>query len=93
MTDQNKINKALRFAHEYGQIDGGHHKLWVIDQMVRALHGSPMVTKSAIDYQRNQYTYEDQGESKEYTAWVQKYCEWDASTEEYNYSWETGSPP
>jgi len=35
-----KINKALEFAHNYGGIDGDHHKMWVIDQMVRALTGN-----------------------------------------------------
>jgi len=34
-----KINKALEFARDYGGIDGDHHKMWVIDQMVRALTG------------------------------------------------------
>lgn len=33
------INKALQIAYDYGQVDGGHHKMWVIDQMVRALLG------------------------------------------------------
>ncbi len=32
-----RIKKALELAYQYGQIDGGHHRLWVIDQMVRAL--------------------------------------------------------
>jgi hypothetical protein len=32
---------ALRIAREYGQIDGNHHKTWVIDQMVAALTGQP----------------------------------------------------
>lgn len=31
--------KALDIALQYGGIDGGHHKMWVIDQMVRALTG------------------------------------------------------
>ena len=31
------VSEALGFA-EYGQFDGSHHKTWVIDQMVRALH-------------------------------------------------------
>jgi len=35
-----KIKKALELAFDYGSIDGGHHKMWVIDQMVRALLGS-----------------------------------------------------
>lgn len=34
-----KISEALDMAFQYGQIDGGHHKMWVIDQMIRALTG------------------------------------------------------
>ena len=34
-----RIYKALDLAVEYGNIDGSHHKDWVIDQMVRALTG------------------------------------------------------
>ena len=34
-----RIEKALDVALRYGGIDGGHHKQWVIDQMVRALTG------------------------------------------------------
>ena len=32
-----RCKKAIAMAVEYGQIDGGHHKTWVIDQMVRIL--------------------------------------------------------
>ena len=38
MNDE-RIKKALELAWSYGQIDGAHHKMWVIDQMVRALLG------------------------------------------------------
>jgi len=31
------IQRALAIADCYGSIDGEHHKMWVIDQMVRAL--------------------------------------------------------
>ncbi len=34
-----QIDEALELAVQYGGIDGGHHKMWVIDQMVRALTG------------------------------------------------------
>ncbi len=37
--EQKRINKALTLALSYGAVDGGHHKQWVIDQMVRALTG------------------------------------------------------
>lgn len=33
------IKKALDIAYRYSQIDGSHHKAWVIDQMVRKLLG------------------------------------------------------
>ena len=31
---------ALTCAKQYGQIDGAHHKAWVIDQMCRYILGS-----------------------------------------------------
>ena len=34
-----KAKEALKIAMDYGQIDGAHHKAWVIDQMVRAMTG------------------------------------------------------
>jgi len=37
MTSEQRIDKAIQIAYDYGQIDGDHHKAWVIDQMVRTL--------------------------------------------------------
>jgi hypothetical protein len=36
---EDSIDKALEIARDYAGYDGGHHKTWVIDQMVRALTG------------------------------------------------------
>lgn len=36
---QKRINIALEVACQFGPTEGGHHKMWVIDQMVRALTG------------------------------------------------------
>ena len=36
---QERIDKALNLARRYGQIYGDWYKMWVIDQMVRALCG------------------------------------------------------
>ena len=36
---KDRVDKALKLAWRYVQIDGAHHKTWVIDQMVRALCG------------------------------------------------------
>lgn len=38
-SDKERIEHALYVAFNYGQIDGGHHKAWCIDQMVRILTG------------------------------------------------------
>lgn len=39
MKRKEHIETALELAFMYSQIDGSHHKAWVIDQMVRALLG------------------------------------------------------
>lgn len=51
--DKDKIQRALDVANSYGTIDGSHHKMWVIDQMVRILVGSEK------DYLKN-YNPEDE---------------------------------
>jgi hypothetical protein len=44
------IKKALELATIYGQIEGAHHKAWVIDQMVRALTECPTVAVTKNDW-------------------------------------------
>lgn len=34
-----RIDDAIKLALECGQTDGAHHKMWVIDQIVRILAG------------------------------------------------------
>ena len=36
---QHRVYNALTLAFSYAQIDGSHHRIWVIDQMVRMLTG------------------------------------------------------
>lgn len=38
---------ALYFISKYGQIDGDHHKAWVIDQCARILTGCPIIVARA----------------------------------------------
>lgn len=38
---------ALLYIEHYGGIDGDHHKAWVLDQVVRILHGTPVVLSVA----------------------------------------------
>jgi len=34
---RDKLKKIEDIILEYGQIDGGHHKMWVIDQIMRII--------------------------------------------------------
>lgn len=86
-----QIQKALDFAIQYGGIDGAHHKMWVIDQMVRALTNCPMVTESAIDARGQSYEYECQGESEEYSKLIAASCAGEDGPD--TYSWDVGIPP
>ena len=37
VSDADRIARALEVIYSYAGTDGGHHKQWVIDQVVRAL--------------------------------------------------------
>ena len=62
---------ALFYIDQYGQIDGTHHKLWVIDQVARILHGTPIkVTKAS--WSTGEYEYRenlDDEPSEAYKKW------------------------
>ena len=53
---EDRVKDALDVAKEFAGYDGGHHKQWVIDKMVRALTGD--------DYEEwvRQFNYGDEGE-------------------------------
>lgn len=48
---EERIKRALSYAWSYGQIDGSHHKMWVIDQMVRTLLGKEEYSKWVASYE------------------------------------------
>ncbi len=92
MDDSTKrIAKALEYAVRYGGIDGAHHRAWVIDQMVRALTGCPMVEGMGVDGNAEHYTFAKQGESEEYRALVADAKAGEDGPE--TYSWEEGVAP
>ena len=70
-----RIARALSYAED-GLPDGDHHKTWVIDQIVRALTGCPVITKTATDVNDREYGYEAQGESEAYLRFVYDAGEW-----------------
>ena len=79
------VERAIDFAVRYGQIDGDHHKLWVIDQMLRALTGCPVETVTVEPKgDRPGYTYERQGTSPAYLR---------AIGDDPEYPWDAGIAP
>jgi hypothetical protein len=62
---------AMRFVGKYGQIDGSHHKTWVLDQVARILKGTPVLVKEARWTDHKPELRIETGEpSAEYLAWV-----------------------
>lgn len=51
---EKESKKVLDLIFEYGQIDGGHHKMWVIDQIVRIL------TKDKYNEWIKNYVYDEE---------------------------------
>lgn len=68
---------ALHFVERYGQIDGDHHKTWVIDQVARILKGTPVIVVEARwdrgggDTQQ-EFRVWTGTPSPEYEAWVEE---------------------
>lgn len=81
---------ALLYIFKYGQIDGSHHKTWVLDQVARILNGAPVLIKEARwDNGQIEHRF-DVGTSAAYEKWVQK-MKYDEEGEEYDY--DEGTPP
>jgi hypothetical protein len=84
----NAISKALEIAIQFGGVDGSHHKMWTIDQMVRALTGCPIVKRDGVDAYGQPYSYETQGESDAYKAFVREH-----GGDDSEYAWDEGTAP
>lgn len=51
---EDRIGEAVAVALSYRQIDGAHHKMWVIDQMVRKLLGPEPYEQMVREYEETQ---------------------------------------
>lgn len=64
---------VLKYIEHYGQIEGSHHKTWVLDQIARILKGTPVIVSKAswrdgtVEWR---FTLGDP--SGEYLAWVEE---------------------
>lgn len=80
------VKRALSMAKD-GTVDGAHHKMWVIDQMVRALLGcEPDPVMDDLPEGYNGYT-----ENSDYRTWVKQFCAGKDGPD--TYSWDEGIAP
>ena len=86
-----RITEALTYAHKYASIDGSHHKAWVIDQMVRALTGCPVVQVQATDSKGHQFTYPAQDKGPEYVEFIRSHNDGEDGPD--TYEWDEGIAP
>jgi hypothetical protein len=88
VTEQHPITPteaALLFIQMYGGIDGAHHKDWVLDQVARALHGSPVTVEEARwDNGHTELRYSI-GDCAEYHKWVEAMCDGEDGPDTWEY--------
>lgn len=86
--DHKPADWAMLFIEKYGQIDGAHHKTWVIDQVARILLGTPMmIFKASWEDGTVEYRFRLSHSSYAYDFWVKKM----KGDDEYDYN--EGVPP
>lgn len=88
-----KNDWALLWIERYGQIDGGHHKTWVLDQVARILNDAPIIAKIAswTDHE-DEYRFSI-GTSEKYEEWVRGMLGEQDENGEYEYEYDTGVAP
>lgn len=89
-----KVHWAMYFIENYGQIDGEHHKTWVLDTVARILKGNKVViTLAKWEDGHSEYRINLNDET------TQKYKDWrewmkgDIDSEGDTYSYDEGCPP
>lgn len=85
---------AMMFVSRYGQIDGDHHKSWVLDQVARVLKGTPVIVETASwdDGLTEDRFWVSDITSIEYNQWREMMLG-DLVDGEHEYSYTEGSHP
>ena len=66
-----KSDWMMEYIQSYGQIDGSHHKQWVLDQVARIHNGTKVILQVAKwDDGLEEYRYWLDEPSQEYIDWV-----------------------
>ena len=98
-----KSDWALKFVEMYGQIDGEHHKAWVLDQVARILNDTTVIVSLAewVGGDREYRFNVSENTSSKYREWVTDMLgdvvdefEWEDETEIcFEYSYDEGIAP
>jgi hypothetical protein len=96
--DFNEQAWALTFIEAYGQIDGSHHKTWVLDQVARILLGTKVIVEEERwenddgSILRELRFWTDENTTPQYKRWVQKMLG-DELDGEFEYDYDKGIAP
>lgn len=69
-----RAEAALEVAVKFGGIDGAHHKMWVLDQVIRYLCGAPVLEKHGKGFDGKPFVWKYAGTSPEYERLVKDCC-------------------
>jgi len=88
---------VMEYLFRYSQIDGSHHKQWVLDQTARILKGTKVIIKLAKwSNGEQEYRFWLDEPTQEYLDWVKLYRgDWVKNEyhEGYEYSYDEGIAP
>lgn len=84
------VEWALEYIGRYGQIDGAHHKQWVLDQVARILKGTPVaVVLARWENGHTEYRFDTGEPSESYLSWVREM----KGKDEMEYCYDEGIAP
>ena len=89
------IDWAMYYIGRYGQIDGSHHKQWVLDRVARILLGTPVTVVQATwsnGYTEDRVRLADEP-STAYLAWVEAMLGDTDECGDREYSYDEGIAP
>lgn len=86
---------AMEYISLYSQIDGAHHKQWVLDQVARILKGTKVILRVARwENGKQEYRFNLDTPSQEYLDWVNELRgEYDEDSDTYEYDYDEGIAP
>lgn len=89
------LDWIMTYIERYSQIEGAHHKQWVLDQIARIRLGTPVLVNLAKwSDGTEEYRFNLGEPSQEYMNWVTSMKgEWDEDEQNFEYGYDEGIAP